>query len=86
MHTNEIFLKNHNIPSECFLWISINKPLKVDFWQKQIEYVEDKFSKIIVLIADEIDTINQVNIEWKSYEDALKNIQAKFFLCKNNEA
>ena len=83
MYTNEIFLKNHNISSECFLWISINKPLKVDFWQKQIEYVEDKFSKIIVLIADEIDTINQINIEWKSYQDALKNTQAKFFLWKS---
>lgn len=83
MNTNEIFLKNHKIPSECFLWISINKPLTVDFWQKQIEYVEDNFQKIVVLIADKIDTINQINIEWKSYEDALKNTQAKFLLWKS---
>ncbi len=83
MHINEIFLKNHNIPSECFLWISINKPLTVDFWKKQIEYVEDNFQKIIVLIADKIDTINQINIEWKSFEDALKNTQSKFFLWKS---
>ena len=83
MYTNEIFLEDYKVPSECFLWISINKPLKVDFWQKQIEYVEDKFSKIIVLIADEIDTINQINIEWKSYEEALKSTQAKFFLWKS---
>ena len=83
MYTHEIFLKENVIPSECFLWISINKPLTVDFWQKQIEYVEDNFQKIIVLIADKIDTINQINIEEKSYEDALKNTQAKFFLWKS---
>ena len=83
MYTNEIFLKNHNMPSECFLWISINKPLIVDFWQKQIEYVEDNYWKIIVLIADEIDTINQVNIDKKTYEEALNNTKAKFFLRKS---
>ena len=83
MYTHEIFLNKEGIPSACFLGISINKPLTVEFWQKQIEYVEDKFSKIIVLIADEIDTINQINIEWKSYEEAYKNTQAKFFLWKS---
>ena len=83
MHTNEIFLKNHNIPSECFLWISINKPLIIDFWQRQIEYVEDNFWKIVILVADEIDAINQINIEGKSYEEALRNTQAKFFLWKS---
>lgn len=83
MYTHEIFLKEHKIPSSCFLWISINKPLIVDFRQNQIEYVEDNFQNIVILIADEIDTINQINIEWKTYEDALKNTQAKFFLWKS---
>lgn len=83
MYTNEIFLKAGSIPSSCFLGISINKPLTVDFWQKQIEYVEDNFWKIVILIADKIDTTNQVNIEGKSYEEALKNTQAKFLLWKS---
>ena len=83
MYTNEIFLKENIIPSSCFLWISINKPLIVDFWQKQIEYVEENFQKIVVLVADKIDIINQINIEGKSYEDALENTQAKFFLRKS---
>lgn len=83
MYTHEILLKDNKKPSSCFLWISINKPLIVDFRQKQIEYVEDNFQKIVVLIADKIDTINQINIEWKSYEEALKNTEAKFFLRKS---
>ena len=83
MRTHEIFLKEPKLPSSCFFGISINKPLTVDFRQKQIEYVEDNFQKIIVLIADKIDTINQINIEEKKYEDALKNTQAKFFLWKS---
>jgi hypothetical protein len=36
-----------------------------------------------VLIADKIDTINQTNIERKSYEEALKNTEAKFYLWKS---
>lgn len=83
MYTHEIFLKEHKMPSSCFLGISINKPLRIDFRQKQIEYVDDNFWKIVILIADEIDTINQINIENKSYEEALKNTQAKFFLWKS---
>ena len=83
MYTHEILLKENEKPSSCFLWISINKPLIVDFWQKQIEYVEDNFQKIIVLVADKIDIINQINIEWKSYEEAYKNTQAKFLLWKS---
>ncbi len=83
MYTHEILLKDNKKPSSCFLWISINKPLIIDFRQKQIEYVEDNFQKIVVLIADKIDTINQTNIERKSYEEALKNTEAKFYLWKS---
>lgn len=81
MNTRIIRLWNSKyISSSCFLWVSINKPLDIEFWQNQIEYLEDNYQRIIILIADKIDIINQVNIENKSYEEALINTWNKFIL------
>lgn len=74
--------KNKLTHSKCFLWVSINKPLDLKFWQDQIEYLKNNFSEVIVLIADKIDIINQINIENKKYQEALDNTKNKFNLWK----
>lgn len=80
---NILYLKENIIPKKCFLWISINKPFDNIFWEKQIRYLENNFDQIIVLIADEIDIINQINIENKNILEAKKNVKNKYILWEN---
>lgn len=61
--SNEIILNKTDTKYNTFIGISMNKPMKRNFWLKLFSKIYNKEGCFIILLADEIDILNKINID-----------------------